>query len=214
MVLRRSQKEISKSDRFLYILSTVMSVGEYDKVVQGVFENYPNIRYRDPSMRMVSVMVFCLGCTVNSTCRTLQVWTLPHFLYGWMCVHAYMYVSVQLECRQYIELRTISKVLRALFVHSSLSLLYSILYRLSICSAHAAYSRALIDHFPVHCSSPAYRLPMCWSGLCSRTLWTRRWYPLRTTVFYRTFLLHRSLLTSIWPLRPMQGFTTHTSNMR
>ena len=56
MVLRRSQKEISKSNRFLYILSTVMSVGEYDKVVQGVFENYPNMRYRDPSMRMVSVV--------------------------------------------------------------------------------------------------------------------------------------------------------------
>ena len=55
MVLRRSQKEISKSDRFLYILSTIMSVGEYDKVVQGVFENYPNMKYRDPSMRMVSM---------------------------------------------------------------------------------------------------------------------------------------------------------------
>lgn len=43
-----------KTDRFLSILSGIVSVGEHEKVVQGIFENYPNTKYRDPSMRMVS----------------------------------------------------------------------------------------------------------------------------------------------------------------
>lgn len=43
-----------KIDRFSSILSAVSSVGEYEKVAQGIFENYPNTKYRDPSMRVVS----------------------------------------------------------------------------------------------------------------------------------------------------------------
>ena len=40
-------------DRFASILSGIVSVGEHEKVVQGIFENYPNTKYRDPSMRVV-----------------------------------------------------------------------------------------------------------------------------------------------------------------
>ena len=71
MILRRSQKEISKSDRFLYILYNVMSVGVVDKVLQGVFENYPSMRYRDPSMKMVHELS-CVCLHVTPTLASLS----------------------------------------------------------------------------------------------------------------------------------------------
>ena len=43
-----------KVDRLSSILSSIVSVGEHEKVAQGIFENYPNTKYRDPSMRVVS----------------------------------------------------------------------------------------------------------------------------------------------------------------
>ncbi len=40
-------------DRFANILHAVHSCGEYDRLMQGVFENYPNIKFKDSYLNAV-----------------------------------------------------------------------------------------------------------------------------------------------------------------
>jgi chromosome transmission fidelity protein 18 len=93
MILRRSQKEISKSDRFLYILYNVMSVGVVDKVLQGVFENYPSMRYRDPSMKMTSNVLEWMAFqdVVDRIMMSTQNYTLmPYLPFASVAAHIYL----------------------------------------------------------------------------------------------------------------------------
>ena len=41
-------------ERYKTILSTIYSCGEYEKVVQGVFENYVNMQFKDLKLENVT----------------------------------------------------------------------------------------------------------------------------------------------------------------
>ncbi|KAL5473396.1 hypothetical protein EMCRGX_G027874 [Ephydatia muelleri] len=45
----------ANASRFYQMLSAAMATGEYEKVVQGLFENYLSMRFRDPNMKAVTL---------------------------------------------------------------------------------------------------------------------------------------------------------------
>ncbi|XP_019858878.1 PREDICTED: chromosome transmission fidelity protein 18 homolog [Amphimedon queenslandica] len=50
---RRSNENV-QFNRFWHILSEASSTGEYERVMQGLFENYLNVKIRDPGMAIVA----------------------------------------------------------------------------------------------------------------------------------------------------------------
>lgn len=78
-----------KVDRLSSILSQIVSVGEHEKVVQGIFENYPNTKYRDASMRVVR------GLKLFQVFHMAHTAALVHLLhsaprYVCMCMHVFV----------------------------------------------------------------------------------------------------------------------------
>ena len=116
-----------KIDRFSSILSAILSVGEHEKVAQGIFENYPNTKYRDPSMRVVS------GAKAG------------------LLNHSHVQCGYSL----------VSAIVPVFSVHLAMYELFC------VCCMYV-------------CGSSS-RLPVCWSGCCSRTWCSRPSCPHRTT---------------------------------
>jgi chromosome transmission fidelity protein 18 len=80
--------------RFYHMLSAASATGEHEKVCHGLFENYLNIRFKDPNLEAVCVgldwMVFHdtlqqhIGHTQNYTCLAYLPYLSVafHFLYA------------------------------------------------------------------------------------------------------------------------------------
>jgi len=76
--------------RFRSILSTVQSCGEYDRLMQGVFENYLNIKFKDCNMIRVGKGLewFSHFDVLNKEMLHGQVWALMgHFPYALVAAH-------------------------------------------------------------------------------------------------------------------------------
>jgi len=76
--------------RYRSILSTVQSCGEYDRLVQGVFENYLNIKFKDSGMAAVvkGLEWFSHFDHLNQEMLHGQVWALMgHFPYTLVATH-------------------------------------------------------------------------------------------------------------------------------
>ena len=70
-----------KVDRLSSILSQIVSVGEHEKVVQGIFENYPNTKYRDASMRVVrGLKLFQQFLMVHTTALVPLLHSAPRYV--------------------------------------------------------------------------------------------------------------------------------------
>ena len=51
----------SPGSRFRNVLSTVQACGDYDRLQQGVFENYLNIKFKDSRMENVREFFYCFS---------------------------------------------------------------------------------------------------------------------------------------------------------
>lgn len=101
-----------QSNRFVLVLSLANSVGEYEKVLQGLYENYLDIKLRDPNMEIISEIqdwiLFhesALTMTMTSQEYILMAY-LPflsvafHFLFAISSGHRVQYPHSQFEAFQ------------------------------------------------------------------------------------------------------------------
>lgn len=64
------------------VLATVNSFGDYEKVAQGIFENYPGMKIRDPDLNGTCAALdwFCLSDLTNRLIYTTQNYSLTTYL--------------------------------------------------------------------------------------------------------------------------------------
>ncbi|KAG8222899.1 hypothetical protein J437_LFUL003544 [Ladona fulva] len=81
--------EYSFKNRMLRVLKAVQSFGDYDRLSQGVFENYLSVKQKESSLREVSVGMDCFTFfdKINSTIMSQQTFFLypylPYFFVKW-----------------------------------------------------------------------------------------------------------------------------------
>lgn len=72
------------------VLKTVNSFGDYEKLAQGVFENYVTMKVKDSSLESIceSLEWFCFSDVVNKQIYTLQNYSLmPYLQYAFVIWH-------------------------------------------------------------------------------------------------------------------------------
>ena len=82
--------DMSSTTRMDHVLQSVNSCGEYDRLIQGVFENYLRQKMHDPNMEGVveANRWFCFDDRVQNKINTLQNYSIyPYLVYGFASWH-------------------------------------------------------------------------------------------------------------------------------
>lgn len=76
------QADFTLKDRCQRVLGVVNSFGDYDRVAQGVFENYPVVKIRDPTLHGTCAALewFCFSDFVNRLVYSMQNYSLATYL--------------------------------------------------------------------------------------------------------------------------------------
>nr|XP_023026263.1 chromosome transmission fidelity protein 18 homolog [Leptinotarsa decemlineata] len=95
-------KQITK-DRMSKVLQTVSSFGDYDRLSQGVFENFPKLKLKDPSMNGVSEALnwFVFSDLLNKQIYSLQNYSLSSYLPYAFVVWNFVFATPQSQTLQY-----------------------------------------------------------------------------------------------------------------
>lgn len=86
----KSAYTLSLKIRMDSVLKTVNSFGDYEKLAQGVFENYVTMKVKDSSLESIceSLEWFCFSDVVNKQIYTLQNYSLmPYLQYAFVIWH-------------------------------------------------------------------------------------------------------------------------------
>lgn len=91
-VTRKSQ---TLKDRTKYTLNTVNSFGDYEKLTQGIFENYTLVKVRDPTLdgTCAALEWFCFSDFLNNIVHTAQNYSLFSYLQYAFVVWHFVFAS-------------------------------------------------------------------------------------------------------------------------
>lgn len=82
--------DMSRKSRMAKILSVVSSFGDYDRLAQGVFENFPQLQFRDSVLQGTSDAAewFCFSDIVSKSVYATQNYSLATYLqYAFVAWH-------------------------------------------------------------------------------------------------------------------------------
>ena len=82
--------DMSAGTRMEYVLDCVNSCGELDRLIQGVFENFPKQKMQDPNMEGIieANRWFCFNDCVQKKINTLQNYSIyPYLVFGFVSWH-------------------------------------------------------------------------------------------------------------------------------
>lgn len=68
MQVEKPTNPASQSSRFHRILSLAMTCGEFAKLTQGIYENYLDVKFKDPHLDSVRFVILFLFCNAKAIC--------------------------------------------------------------------------------------------------------------------------------------------------
>lgn len=82
-----NKTKTTRKERMSNVLNVVTSFGDYEKIAQGVFENYPNMKYKNSNMAdtCLSLEWFSFNDIINKEIYSTQNYSLASYL-GYACV--------------------------------------------------------------------------------------------------------------------------------
>lgn len=84
-------------ERFYNVLHIAQSFGDYEKVIQGVYENFPKVPFKDSSMKGVAYGLerLCLSDRILTEVHTTQNYSLMGYLNYTIVLFHLLFASYQ-----------------------------------------------------------------------------------------------------------------------